>query len=112
MPSHLNPADDASRGLQIKDLLGNWRWVEVLRFMWQEVTPACSSESIGTLPEDPEVKAHVLKTLTLSKSVILEWLERFSLWKSVMRAVAVCLKFKEILHLNLRAKGLLYTENK
>ena len=110
VPSHLNPADDASRGLHINDLLGNSRWLEGPRFMWQEVIPVFSSESIGILPEDPEVKTRVLNTLTLSNSAILERLERFSSWKSAMRAVAVCLRFKEILHLRATAKGLLYTQ--
>eukprot|EP00112_Aurelia_sp_Birch-Aquarium-sp1_P012064 Seg2533.1 transcript_id=Seg2533.1/GoldUCD/mRNA.D3Y31 product="hypothetical protein" protein_id=Seg2533.1/GoldUCD/D3Y31 len=54
----LNPADDASRGLSVDNLLSNTRWIKGPEFLWEtELTwPKCDAV-LGEIPEgDDEVK--------------------------------------------------------
>ncbi len=58
MPTNINPADDVSRGLTVKELLSNERWLRGLAFLWEDK----SSWSINPMSltnisdEDPEVR--------------------------------------------------------
>ena len=57
VPSKLNPADDASRGLKVDELLTNSRWKMGPPFLWQSEDKWPSYPGVEELSEeDPEVK--------------------------------------------------------
>ena len=99
-----NPADDASRGLRLKDLLQTSRRLRGPSFLWD---PHYSwknlnkSEPEPLQPDDKEVrKASAFTTFTTTKepsASLLQCLEYFSSWFRAKRAVAVCLRYRKIL---------------
>ena len=59
VPSKLNPADDASRGLKVGELLTNGRWKVGPPFLWQSQDKWPSYPGVEELSEDdPEVNKH------------------------------------------------------
>ncbi|XP_042857471.1 uncharacterized protein LOC122243811 [Penaeus japonicus] len=97
-----NPADAASRGLCVKDLINHSSWWNGPDFLWEPTFRAdLSSEKIILKENDPEVKnvsSH--KTQTKESNVILPRLEYFSDWHRAKKAIALCLrlqhKFKKL----------------
>ena len=92
-----NPADVASRGSSVQELIDNCLWWNGPDLLWKlskdwnltHVTTAVS-------PEDPKVKrVSTLATHVQEASSFLECLEYFSSWHHVKRAVAVCLCLQE-----------------
>ena len=95
--SDANPADHASRGLHVQDLINCECWWNGPTFLWkpiEEHTTQIDSEEI--LDNDPEVKVKsVCATQTSEYASITERLEYFSDWHKAKRAVAVCLKLQK-----------------
>ena len=106
-----NPADDASRGLSVKQLTQNSRWIHGPRFLWEpretwsmpekgEVTPLS--------PDDKEVKRVCALSSTSTPAIIqatlLERLSYFSEWFRAIRAVANCLRYLRILRSRVSTK--------
>ncbi|XP_055046840.2 uncharacterized protein [Misgurnus anguillicaudatus] len=88
VPSKENPADHASRGLNVQDLqLSNW--FSGPKFLWERDLPR-PTETTSTLSlDDPEVKAAtVLKTEGADKVSWIDRLSKFSSWSQAIRAVA------------------------
>ena len=93
-----NPADHASRGLSVQELLDQSMWLKGPDFLWKYEIPTMDHENMPQLiPNDPEVK----KVRSLASHVqerpsdtILGRLERFSDWYRAKRAIAACLKLK------------------
>lgn len=92
-----NPANDASHGSSVQELIDNRLWWNGPDILWKpsedwnltDVTTAISLE-------DPEVKrVSALATQVQEPSYFLERLEYFSSWHRVKKAVAVCLRLQE-----------------
>ena len=98
VPSKLNPADDASRGLKVDELLTNSRWKVGPPFLWQSEDKWPSYPGVEELSEeDPEVKkdAKVGGVLTDGDAIqVDQLLERFSSWHSLKKFVAWFLRYK------------------
>lgn len=92
-----NPADVASRGSSVQELIDNSLWWNGPELLWKpdkdwNLTDASSEIS----PDDPEVKrGSVLATQVRKPSSVLERLEYFSSWHCAKKAVAVCLRLQE-----------------
>ncbi|XP_062848434.1 uncharacterized protein LOC134310729 [Trichomycterus rosablanca] len=87
-----NPADNASRGRTIDELLSS-NWFTGPKFLWEkEIKP--STELIHDLPiGDPEVKrSHVLQTRTKEQVTLADRLSKFSSWSRAIKAVARLLR--------------------
>ena len=98
VPSKLNPADDASRGLKVDELLTNSRWKVGPPFFCQSEDKWPSHPGVEELSEDdPEVKkdAKVGGLLTDCGAIqVDQLLERFSSWHSLKKFVAWFLRYK------------------
>ena len=102
-----NPADIASRGATVHDLLNKPEWFAGPKFLWKNepYQPEGQVESNLSL-DDPEIKqVKVFDTVTdvARHASILQRIEYFSDWQRAKGAIARCLKYKELL-LN-RVKG-------
>ena len=98
--SHSNPADDASRGMSVDELLGNERWFSGPGFLVDDEENWPSNPELVPLPDnDREVKTQTVIYATMSKSsgAIDELLERRSSWYLTKRDVAWFLRFKQYL---------------
>ena len=98
VPSQLNPAGNASRGLGLADAEGQTStWIHGQTFLWQKENTWPKQDSYDISEEDPEVK-HSLKTnLTSSRTTTLDRLERISSWSKMKRVVAIMFRFKDML---------------
>ena len=89
-----NPADDATRGLNVKDLVNGCRWITGPDFLWQQHTDwPKQPDNIGNLPEDhPEVKiekiCHATTATDMEQSFLDSLLTRFSSWVKLKKCVA------------------------
>ena len=88
VPTMINPADLASRGATITELLDS-RWFQGPQFLWE---PTVNAELLKTVkptldPTDPEVKtaAKVMKTTTIETLN----LKSFSDWNKLVKAVTI-----------------------
>ncbi|XP_038074806.1 uncharacterized protein LOC119742710 [Patiria miniata] len=97
-----NPADAASRGLTVRQLIETPLWLAGPEMLWREKIPRCDDQSsFKVRQDDPEVKkSQALATSTNQPVFELERLNRFSNWYHAKRAVANCLRF--ISHLKRR----------
>ena len=103
-----NPADLASRGATPIEL-SNSVWFTGPKFLWQSQLPVGTSspEAYADLSGDPEVKGTICLASSLKlvqQGTILERLEYFSDWERAKRAVALCLRFKDLLKRHLVKK--------
>jgi len=97
VPSNLNPADEASRGLRASDLLYNSTWLTGPLFLQQscDVWPTTP----GRDAEEPPREACVTSTVTDAQPVdgLGRIITYFSDWNKVRFAVAVFVKIRDIL---------------
>lgn len=92
----LNPADDASRGLNARDLIENSRWWKGPNFLWKPLDDQGSNDTVDISPDDPEVKRITTMTTQIQERAnLVERLQRFSSWHIAKRAVAVCLRWRK-----------------
>ena len=99
-----NPANDASRGLDVKALNEQQRWLRGPRFLWQpEKDWPTQPSSLGEISNgDPEIKRQVNACVTTitdlsPASTITKLFQHFSDWYRLKKAVAVFLRVKTIL---------------
>ena len=94
-----NPADCASRGVSVEDLLQHSSWLDGPSFLWEEDTRKVNETvSSGLSDADPEVK----KCQTFASTVKhihfdIHRLERFSKWQQAKVAIAKCIHYKRVL---------------
>lgn len=79
-----NPADHASGGLKVADLIGS-NWLTGPKFLWEREI-VTNQHSPELLIGDPDVK--VLKTNALEQDNFLERLSKFSDWNTILNVVA------------------------
>ena len=90
VPTHLNPADDGSRGLKVSNLQDS-RWLMGPQFLLKETAVQDQSNfPLVTPDDDVEIRKQVktLATNVSSPSLGTRHLERFSSWKPLVRTVA------------------------
>ncbi|KAK3746502.1 hypothetical protein QZH41_001765 [Actinostola sp. cb2023] len=101
--SENNPADDASRGLSPKTLLQSSRWLRGPTFLWEHHStwnsPNESEEPIGLSTDDKEVKKTAAFTTAVKEqpATLPQRLEYFSDWFRAKRALAICIRYLQIL---------------
>ena len=97
VPTKLNPADFASRGLVHTDSDRKAAiWFDGPEFLWhtEENWPADNNQE-GISDTDPEVKYSLQVNLVLTCNSSLDILEKKSTWKKIRKVIAVMMKFKE-----------------
>ena len=106
-----NPADGASRGLTVGQLITS-NWLTGPKFLWERKVPQSDEAEFKILPDDPEVKKSSVNMTSTDRSddpevkncsvntpsikqsgFDLGRLNRFSTWFSAKRAMANCLLF-------------------
>lgn len=93
VPSESNPADHASRGLTVQQLL-NSNWFKGPEFLWQSELPVENGKFTEVKPNDPELKTvHVFNTKVEERRTILDRLTKFSDWRKAVKAIARLQKF-------------------
>ena len=98
--SRSNPADDASRGLSVDELLGNKRWFSGPEFLMDDDDNWPSDPELIPLPDnDGEVKTQTIiyATMANSSGAVDKLLERRSSWYLTKKDVAWFLRFKQYL---------------
>ena len=102
MNTHLNPADDASRGLSARRMVDNVRWLKGPQFLWHEedfwpTEPPSSSSDVTV--DDPELRREFQAHHIIGHREELEPLDvminRYSSWFRLKKAIAWLLRFKE-----------------
>ena len=92
-----NPADHASRSLDV-NALAESNWNRGPEFLWCSTLPTAQPIDTDLSVDDPEVKAHVMQTsIEESDSKDFTMLNRFSSWQCALKAVSLCLRFKNIM---------------
>ena len=94
-----NPADCASRGVGVEDLLQHSSWLDGPSFLWEEDTSKVNETlSSGLSDADPEVKKCQTFASTVKHSHFdIHRLERFSKWQQAKVAIAKCMQYKRVL---------------
>ncbi|KAI4884818.1 hypothetical protein NFI96_007752, partial [Prochilodus magdalenae] len=99
--SEHNPADHASRGLFVRELVDS-SWFTGPRFLWQTELPKAEEiKGIEIVDGDPELKRVLVNaTKVKEKKSLSERLQKFSDWKRLVKAIA------RLKHCARHAKGL------
>ena len=98
----LNPADEASRGMTVDELLINERWKQGPAFLKKaEQSWPQRPDNLGEIPEnDPEVKKGA-ETFANKTSVVCDYIgiviEKISSWSRLKKIIAWILRYKRIL---------------
>lgn len=98
--SQENPADYASRGLDVKSLLNDSFWFTGPAFLWQEDADTISMYHLTDVPsDDPELKKRILvvDSIVKDEAFDLAHFNSFSDWLKLKKAVALCLRYNAIL---------------
>ena len=94
-----NPADEASRGMTVKEFLSNERWSKGPAFLQQpQDTWPQRPASIGVVPpDDPEVKKESVAYAneTTEDDAVNQMFEKFSSWTRLRRVIAWILRYKD-----------------
>ncbi len=91
--SENNPADQASRGLNVTQLKVS-NWLKGPDFLWQQNLP-CEEKTVGEVEiTDPELrKSHVHTVKTKEANSMVSHLAKFSDWSRAVRAIARLKRF-------------------
>ncbi|KAK3739698.1 hypothetical protein QZH41_004056 [Actinostola sp. cb2023] len=97
VPGKDNPADDASRGLEIESLNRQHRWISGPDFLWKPENewPVLTIDMDESIQNDPEVKTSTVHSAIMEeKSTILERFKYFSQWQRLKRVIAWLLRLR------------------
>ena len=105
VPSKMNPADDASRGLDANKNTSSSKWFKGPEFLWHNETSWPAERTEAITDEDPEVK-HSLTVNRIAESYgMLSYLtERILDWKKLKKIVAIMIQYKKKLQKIIRQK--------
>ncbi|KAL0151450.1 hypothetical protein M9458_053236 [Cirrhinus mrigala] len=110
-----NPADDASRGLQIESLLNSTRWLNGPHFLTKENSewPKIPEDLNCLSSDDVEVKREITTNyLNLQNNATTRIIEHYSSWSKLLRAVAWWLRLKKLLMLRTQRDKALVMDSK
>ena len=105
--SGVNPADDASRGLNAEWKSSNSFWFQGPSFLWQEKHWPNQDESVKLAGDDPELKREPksFAAAVVQQENVNEYLEeRISNWSKFKRIIAFLLCCKRKLLQHIRSK--------
>ncbi len=92
IPTDENPADHASRGLTVRELLAS-NWFVGPKFLWEKEMPIPVEPVPDLLLGDPEVKTFCTLNTNCTESFnLVDRLSKFSSWSNAIRAVARLLR--------------------
>lgn len=93
VPTTINPADMASRGTSISELIHS-HWFSGPQFLWTEPLSLPQQPSLSVDSDDPEVKQATTHTIVTTKPMptIDQYLEYFSDWNRAIRWMATVRK--------------------
>lgn len=98
VPSKENPADDASRGIEIEDFNCKHRWINGPEFLWKPENewPVQQIETNIDFHDDPEVKKSTVCSTSAEErtSTIVEEFNCFSNWNRLRRVIARILRLR------------------
>ena len=92
-PGKVNPADDASRGLEMQEFLKNERWLKGPSFLHRSEDHWPENKFGKVTEEKLEVKKEVYVTTVNPTASLNNLLFRYSSWNTLLRAFACILKF-------------------
>ena len=102
--SALNPADDASRGLDAHCFLSNPRWIRGPEFLWQPQTewPTDPGDCKGIARDDPEVKQVITVAAVCYDGMQADYgmnrlLNYYSSWNRLKRCIAWFIRLQKLL---------------
>ncbi|XP_072172491.1 uncharacterized protein [Diadema setosum] len=110
IPTKLNPADHASRGLDASELTKKKEWLEGPKFlkeseeMWPSDVKATIDEKYGDEPQREVNEIHIHTTRTNEENPVNALLSHYSDWNKLKRGVAWILKLKKRLQDKLKGK--------
>ena len=99
IPTDLNPADDASRGLSLENIDNNCRCFKGPDFLYKHKLPQLGIKPTNLDESDPEVKATCYFATAESNCDnfhLFDSISKFSSWYRAKRAIANCHKFVKI----------------
>jgi hypothetical protein len=101
-----NPADDASKGLKLEEMLANKRWLEGPDFLWNsEDSWPTMIDVPPLLDEDPEVrKESKIYLATVDNDCLQTLLQRYSSWWRLKRAVVWLARYKQFLRMKVHQR--------
>ncbi len=107
--SENNPADRASRGSTVKDLVdaSNPSWFHGPEFLWKDNIVEKKFKKQELSAKDPEVKRSAIVCLLARKSVFDSDalnVTKFSSWSKLRRVIALCLRFVNILRKRIKPR--------
>ena len=89
-----NPVDDASRGLDVKEMTCSERWFKGPEFLWEDQHCWPKTQINNDVKEDdPEVKQAVLLTKIVENDLLSRLESQISSWPRIVRVMAYVLKF-------------------
>ena len=97
VPTRENPADFASRGLNVAKVHSGSCWFEGPSFLWQNENswPAAKGVEMEVLTDDPELRREAKSYAAIVHEDIIEGLEeRISSWLRLKRIIGLVLCFK------------------
>ena len=95
-----NPADKASRGMSADEMLNSELWWKGPEFLSSTLPLPLKTQTTSLSSDDPEVKnivVHAINTQLNQPPDLLTRLQYFSSWHRAKRAIAVCIKYRDIL---------------
>ena len=105
VPSKMNPADDASRGLDANKNTSSSKWFKGPEFLWHNETSWPAERTEAITDEDPEVKHSLTVNRIAENYGMLSYLtERISDWKKLKKIVAIMIQYKQKLLKIIRQK--------
>ncbi|XP_028314916.1 uncharacterized protein LOC114470784 [Gouania willdenowi] len=89
VPSEVNPADSASRGVTVYELMKS-SWFTGPAFLWKNELPTPQTVELDLAIGDPEVRKEVQTLLTKATdtTTLADRLSKFSSWSNAVKAVA------------------------
>ena len=106
--SELNPADEASRGLSVQDLLNSSRWLKGPEFLYMEESkwPTGSWPMAPDQGSDPDAETEMVYSTQMKEEIrpMNKLTAYFSSWRKLIMAIAVYAKVKTILKSRVEAR--------
>ena len=94
IPGAMNVADDCTRGIEIRDLTPECRWISGPKFLSLLSEQWPSNEAVPEIDESElELKASVFTTSSTPVMNLVEW-EKYSCWRRLVRLYAWWMRYK------------------